>query len=36
MRVIFDGYTRRAAWDDPELDAYERYREKSCSAATSS
>lgn len=29
MRAILDGSTRRAGWDDPELDAYERYRKKS-------
>ncbi len=28
MRTIIDGYTRRAGWDDPELDGYERYRKK--------
>jgi len=28
MRAILDGYTRRAGWDDPELDVYERYRKK--------
>jgi hypothetical protein len=28
MRAIIDGYTRRAGWDDPELDVYERYRKK--------
>ncbi len=26
MRAVIDGYTRRAGWDDPELDVYERYR----------
>jgi hypothetical protein len=26
MRAIIDGYTRRAGWDDPELDVYEKYR----------
>jgi hypothetical protein len=26
MRAIIDGTTRRAGWDDPELDVYERYR----------
>lgn len=29
MRAIIDGYTRRAGWDDAELDDYERYRKKS-------
>lgn len=29
MRAIVDGFTRRAGWDDPELDLYERYRKKS-------
>lgn len=28
MRAIIDGYTRRAGWDDPELDVYEQYRKK--------
>ncbi len=28
MRAIIDGYTRRAGWDDPELDVYECYRKK--------
>lgn len=28
MRAVIDGYTRRAGWDDPELDYYERYRKK--------
>lgn len=28
MRAVIDGYTRRAGWDDPELDVYERYRKK--------
>jgi hypothetical protein len=28
MRAIIDGATRRAGWDDPELDVYERYRKK--------
>lgn len=28
MRAVLDGYTRRAGWDDPELDVYERYRKK--------
>jgi hypothetical protein len=26
MRAVIDGHTRRAGWDDPELDVYERYR----------
>jgi hypothetical protein len=26
MRAIIDDVTRRAGWDDPELDAYEQYR----------
>jgi len=29
MRAIIDGYTRRAGWDDPKLDDYERYRKQS-------
>ena len=29
MRAIIDGTTRRAGWDDPELDVYESYRKKS-------
>jgi hypothetical protein len=28
MRAVIDGTTRRAGWDDPELDVYERYRKK--------
>jgi hypothetical protein len=28
MRAFIDGYTRRAGWDDPELDVYEKYRKK--------
>jgi hypothetical protein len=28
MRSVIDGFTRRAGWDDPELDVYERYRKK--------
>jgi hypothetical protein len=28
MRAIIDGVTRRAGWDDPQLDAYEQYRKK--------
>jgi hypothetical protein len=23
MRAIIDGYTRRAGWDDPEMDVYD-------------
>jgi hypothetical protein len=26
MRAIIDGATKRAGWDDPALDAYEKYR----------
>jgi len=26
LRAVVDGVTRRAGWDDPELDEYERYR----------
>jgi hypothetical protein len=26
IRAFIDSYTRRAGWDDPELDVYERYR----------
>lgn len=26
MRAIIDGVTQRAGWDDPALDAYEKYR----------
>ena len=26
MRIIIDGVTKRAGWDDPALDAYEQYR----------
>jgi hypothetical protein len=26
MRAIIDGATKRAGWDDPVLDAYEKYR----------
>lgn len=29
MRAIIDGITRRAGWDDPKLDEYERYRKQS-------
>jgi hypothetical protein len=29
MRAIIDGHTRRAGWDDPELNVYEDYRIKS-------
>jgi hypothetical protein len=25
MRAIIDGATKRAGWDDPALDAYEKY-----------
>jgi hypothetical protein len=28
MRKVIDGYTRRAGWDDAQLDVYERYRKK--------
>jgi hypothetical protein len=28
MRAVIDGHTRRAGWDDPELDVYERYRKQ--------
>ncbi len=28
MRAAIDSYTRRAGWDDPELDVDERYRKK--------
>jgi hypothetical protein len=28
MRAVIDGFTRRAGWDDPELDVYEKYRKK--------
>ena len=28
MRAVIDGYTRRAGWDDPALDVYEKYRKK--------
>jgi hypothetical protein len=28
MRAVIDGSTRRAGWDDPELDVYEQYRKK--------
>jgi hypothetical protein len=28
MRAIIDGYTRRADWNDPALDGYERFRKK--------
>lgn len=28
MRAVIDGTTRRAGWDDPELDVYEKYRKK--------
>lgn len=26
MRAVLDGYTKRAGWDDPAMDEYERYR----------
>jgi len=26
MRAIIDGVTKRAGWDDPALDDYEKYR----------
>jgi hypothetical protein len=26
LRAVVDGVTRRAGWDDPALDDYERYR----------
>jgi hypothetical protein len=26
MRTVVDGVTKRAGWDDPALDEYERYR----------
>lgn len=29
MRAVIDRYTRRAGWDDPELDVYEQYRKQS-------
>jgi hypothetical protein len=29
LRAVVDGVTRRAGWDDPALDAYERYRKTS-------
>jgi hypothetical protein len=29
LRAIVDGGTRRAGWDDPALDDYERYRKPS-------
>jgi hypothetical protein len=28
MKALLDGFTRRAGWDDPLLDEYERYRKK--------
>ena len=28
MRVIIDGISRRAGWDDPKMDDYEIYRKK--------
>ena len=27
MRAIIDGYTKRAGWDDPQMDEYEKYRQ---------
>ena len=29
MRAVIDGISRRAGWEDPKLDEYERYRKKS-------
>ena len=29
LRAVVDGMTKRAAWDDPALDDYERYRKTS-------
>jgi hypothetical protein len=29
LRAAVDGVTRRAGWDDPALDDYERYRKSS-------
>lgn len=29
MRAVIDGITRRAGWDDPKLNEYERYRKQS-------
>ena len=28
LRAVVDGMTKRAGWDDPALDDYERYRKK--------
>jgi hypothetical protein len=28
MRQFMDGVTKRAGWDDPKLDEYERFRDK--------
>jgi hypothetical protein len=28
MRMIVDGYTKRAEWDDPTMTAYEKYRKQ--------
>ena len=28
LRAVVDGLTKRAGWDDPALDEYERYRKK--------
>ena len=28
LRAIAEGVSRRAGWDDPALDAYERYRKQ--------
>ena len=28
MQTIIDGYTRRAGWDDPKMDEYEKFRNK--------
>ncbi len=28
LRAVVDGMTRRAGWDDPGLDEYERYRKR--------
>jgi hypothetical protein len=28
MRTVIDGAARRAGWDDPALDVYEKYRKK--------
>ncbi len=29
LRAVVDGVSRRAGWDDPALDDYERYRKSS-------